>query len=250
MARLIGRIPGRQVLPGGARAQHPEDPVQDVAGIAPRPTAPIATQTRSWQERREDRPLGVGQVHAVEYDGHRNFVHSPRFGVYEIASNLPAIHGLAEIHQQMGDMPQALAYYQRVLQLAQFDPDLEDPVERLTQVISATPALTPPATVTVEELFDFDSLLQQLGETAPLAGLPEPPAVVVPSPIETVTLTAHAFDAFAGVEQQLRDRADQRAAEEKSERTDLANRRQAAVVAELEQWLAAIAVDRRAHDSV
>ena len=88
MARLIGRIPGRQVLPGGARAQHPEDPVQDVAGIAPRPTAPIATQTRSWQERREDRPLGVGQVHAVEYDGHRNFVHSPRFGVYEIASSL------------------------------------------------------------------------------------------------------------------------------------------------------------------
>ena len=91
MARLIGRIPGRQVLPGGARAQHPEDPVQDVAGIAPRPTAPIATQTRSWQERREDRPLGVGQVHAVEYDGHRNFVHSPRFGVYEIASSYPQL---------------------------------------------------------------------------------------------------------------------------------------------------------------
>ncbi len=165
-------------------------------------------------------------------------------------TNLPAIDGLAEIHQQMGDMPQVLAYYQRALQLAQFVPDLEDSVERLTQVVSATPALTPPATVKVEELFDFDSLLQQLGETAPLAGLPEPPAVVVPSPIETVTLTAHAFDAFAGVEQQLRDRADQRAAEEKSERTDLANRRQAAVVAELEQWLAAIAVDRRAHDPV
>ena len=113
----------------------------------------------------------------------------------------------------MGDMPQALAYYQRALQLAQFDPDLEDSVERLTQVVSATLALTPPATVKVEELFDFDSLLQQLGETAPMAGLSEPPAVVVPSPIETVTLTAHAFDAFAGVEKQLRDRADQRAAE-------------------------------------
>ena len=30
--------------------------------------------------------LGAGEVHAVEYDGHRNFDHSPRFGGYEMAS--------------------------------------------------------------------------------------------------------------------------------------------------------------------
>ena len=80
MARLIGRIPGRQVFPRGARAQHPEDPLQDVAGIAPRSPPPIAAQTGLGQERREDRPLGVGQVHAVEYDGHRNFVSDPYLG--------------------------------------------------------------------------------------------------------------------------------------------------------------------------
>ena len=71
-------------------------------------------------------------------------------------TNLPAIRGLAEIHQQRGEMPQALAFYRRALQLAQFDPDLEDSVERLTQVVSAAP--TPGK---VDELFDFDSLLMQ-----------------------------------------------------------------------------------------
>ena len=164
-------------------------------------------------------------------------------------TNLPAIRGLAEIHQQRGEMSQALAYYQRALHLAQFDPDLEDSVERLTQVVSASPVAAPAAPVRVEELFDFDSLLRQLGDTAaPLPVLRDAPLVVVASPIEAVDLTAHAADSFADVERELRNRAEHRAAEEKAARIDLANRRQSAVVADLEDWLSAIAVDRRAHD--
>ena len=174
-------------------------------------------------------------------------------------TNLPAIRGLAEIHQQRGEMPQALAFYRRALQLAQFDPDLEDSVERLTQVVSAAP--TPGK---VDELFDFDSLLMQLGETAAslsasaaegrygetspkLASL-DAVSVGGPSPIDSVDLSLHQDDSFADVERGLRDRAEQRAAEEKTARIDLVNRRQSAILADLEDWLSAIAVDRRAHE--
>ena len=174
-------------------------------------------------------------------------------------TNLPAIRGLAEIHQQRGEMPQALAFYRRALQLAQFDPDLEDSVERLTQVVSAAP--TPGK---VDELFDFDSLLMQLGETAAslsasaaegrygetspkLASL-DAASVGGPSPIDSVDLSLHQDDSFADVERGLRDRADRRAAEEKTSRIDLGNRRQSAILADLEDWLSAIAVDRRAHE--
>ena len=174
-------------------------------------------------------------------------------------TNLPAIRGLAEIPQQRGEMPQALAFYRRALQLAQFDPDLEDSVERLTQVVSAAP--TPGK---VDELFDFDSLLMQLGETAAslsasaaegrygetspkLASL-DAASVGGPSPIDSVDLSLHQDDSFADVERGLRDRADRRAAEEKTARIDLGNRRQSAILADLEDWLSAIAVDRRAHE--
>ena len=174
-------------------------------------------------------------------------------------TNLPAIRGLAEIHQQRGEMPQAHAVYRRALQLAQFDPDLEDSVERLTQVVSAAP--TPGK---VDELFDFDSLLMQLGETAAslsasaaegrygetspkLASL-DAASVGGPSPIDSVDLSLHQDDSFADVERGLRDRADRRAAEEKTARIDLGNRRQSAILADLEDWLSAIAVDRRAHE--
>ena len=169
-------------------------------------------------------------------------------------TNLSAIRGLAEIHQQRGNMAQAL-------QLAQFDPDLEDSVARLSPVVAPAPVLTPPTPVKVEELFDFDSLLRQLGETASasategrygetspkLAGL-HGASVGGPSPIETVDLNLHPQDSFADVERDLRERAEQRAADDKAARTLLAARRQSAIVAELEDWLAAIVVDRRTQD--
>jgi hypothetical protein len=76
MTRLIGGVPVREIHPRRARAQDPEDAVQHVARIPPRPAAPIATQARFRQERRENRPLGVGKVHTAEYDGRSYFVHS------------------------------------------------------------------------------------------------------------------------------------------------------------------------------
>ena len=79
MTRLIGRIPIGQVLPRRARAQDPQNPVQHVARIAPRPPAAIAPQPGFRQERFQDGPLRVSEVHAVEYDGDRNFVPPPCF---------------------------------------------------------------------------------------------------------------------------------------------------------------------------
>ncbi len=171
--------------------------------------------------------------------------------VQQAPNNLPAIRGLAEIHQQRGDLAQALAYYQRALQLAQFDPDLEDSVERLSRAVAPTPATATRPAANVEALFDFDSLLQQLGETAPLAEPVrlEAPPVVAASPIQTVDLSLYATDSFADVERELRERANQHAADEKAARSQLAARRQTAIVNELEEWLAAIAVDRQTNDA-
>jgi len=169
-------------------------------------------------------------------------------------TNLPAICGLAEIHQQRGDMAQALAHYQRALQLAQFDPDLEDSVERLSQAVAPAAVPAPPSPVKVEELFDFDALLKQLGDTGPLRepSAPVLPPVIAPSPLDAVDLQQQPPDALADVERDLRERAEQRAAEERAsvERTDqeavqVAARRQAAVVAELERWLVALEADRQ-----
>lgn len=185
-------------------------------------------------------------------------------------TNLPAIRGLAEIHQQRGDMAQALAHYQRALQLAQFDPDLEDSVERLCQVVAPEPVLVPPSPAKVEALFDFDSLLKQLGDTGPLRepSLPVRPPVIAASAIDAVDLQQQPADAFAEVERDLRERAELRAAEERAERfaaeeqaarervaqqtaeeqaarVQLAARRQAAVIADLERWLGAIEADRQ-----
>ena len=163
-------------------------------------------------------------------------------------TNLPAIRGLAEIHQQRGNMAQALAHYQHALQLAQFDPDLEDSVERLSQVVAPATVLVPPTPVKVEELFDFDSLLRQLGETSPKLAGTHGASVGGPSPIDAVDLSLHQNDAFADVERDLRERAEQRAADDKAARALLAAQRQSAIVAELEDWLVAIAVDRRTQD--
>jgi len=80
MTGLIRRIAVGEILPRRASPEDPEDPVQHVAGIAPWSPASIAAQTRLRQERRQDGPLRVCEIHAVEYDGDRNFVHNPASG--------------------------------------------------------------------------------------------------------------------------------------------------------------------------
>ena len=79
MTRLIGRIPPRQIVPRRPGAQDPQHAVEDGAGIGPRASATIGPPP--WTERRfEHGPLGVSEVHAVEYDGQHNFVHHPTLG--------------------------------------------------------------------------------------------------------------------------------------------------------------------------
>lgn len=79
MTRLIRRIAARQIVPRGAGAQDPQDAVQYGACFRPGSAAPVGATGRAKQ-RLEDGPLGVSQVHAVEYDGDRNFVHQPHLG--------------------------------------------------------------------------------------------------------------------------------------------------------------------------
>lgn len=74
MTGLVRGIAIGQILPGRARPQDPQNPVQDIAGIAPRTPPLVAAEAGLREQRRERRPLRVSQVHAVEYDGHRNFV--------------------------------------------------------------------------------------------------------------------------------------------------------------------------------
>ena len=79
VAGLIRGIARRQIVPRRAGAQHPEHAVEDGACIRPRAPASIGTSPRT-ERGFEHGPLGVSEVHAVEYDGDRNFVHRPRSG--------------------------------------------------------------------------------------------------------------------------------------------------------------------------
>jgi tetratricopeptide (TPR) repeat protein len=58
--------------------------------------------------------------------------------------NLAAIRGLAEIHHQQGDLPEALAHYQMALGLARNDPDLEQAVEDLSRQLASDHLATLP----------------------------------------------------------------------------------------------------------
>ncbi len=85
--------------------------------------------------------------------------------VSNASDNLAAIRGLAEIHQRRGEMTEALDFYRRALELARHDPDLEETVERMEKQV-ALPAASEPE-VSVEALFDFDRLVEQLGAETP-----------------------------------------------------------------------------------
>ena len=161
--------------------------------------------------------------------------------------NLAANRAMAEIHQQRGEMADALHHYKKALQLAQFDPDLEDAVERIEHAVSPPrPAPKPEASpVKVEDLFDFDTLLAQLGgRTQPKPEMPEPidlaAIVLAPSELDSVTLSDS--DPFAALEKQLRETEEQRPYQHPDALAESA--REVAVLDELEGWLAAIAADR------
>lgn len=184
--------------------------------------------------------------------------------VTDVPTNLAAIRGLAEIFQRRGRMTEALEYYRRALDLARHDPDLEDTVERISQVVAPAPAPPPSFHVPVEELFDFDSLIRQLGEinvpevpqvpevrqvpqVPQVPGVLQVPDVLAPSVLESVELEDDDTDSLAVMERELRELEEQRARDELAARELLAIRRRDAGVAALELWLAAVMADRHRH---
>ena len=158
--------------------------------------------------------------------------------------NLPANRALAEVYQKRGQLPEALAQFKRALELAKFDPDIEHEVQRIENVVSPPPPAPlrpdrPP--VAVEDLFDFDTLLEQLGgRTQPKPELPAVPVVAAPSILQKVELAADAGDPLSQLEQQLRE-TEQKVYVAAPSEEELHERR---VLADLEDWLDAIVTDR------
>jgi tetratricopeptide (TPR) repeat protein len=162
--------------------------------------------------------------------------------------NLAANRAMAEIFQQRGQLAEALTYYKAALQLAQHDPDLEHAVERIEQVVSPPPPKSteaPPPSI--EDLFDFDTLLAQLGgrtQPKPDISPPSMPLTPIVRPLADVELPADDSDPFALLEKHLRESDEQRPHED----PDLVEQRQhqERVIADLEHWLEAIVNDRDA----
>jgi tetratricopeptide (TPR) repeat protein len=185
------------------------------------------------------------------------------------SDNLAANRALAEVYQKRGQLPEALEQFKRALDVAKFDPDIEHEVQRIQNVVSPPPP--PPraeaSPIAVEDLFDFDTLLAQLGgRTQPKPEFPtaNEPIVAAPSALDAVSLRADDSDPLSVLERQLRENEDKKQYEDvpvflarKPEisgepdvivptEEELHERR---VLAELESWLAAIVADRHNHIS-
>ncbi len=150
--------------------------------------------------------------------------------------NLPALRGLAEIHEKKGNLQRALGYYRRALEMAHYDPDLDETVRAIAEELDRPHAraneeglsfeqarkelldapsrvpLVPPKTPV-----DFAHVLQSLGyePNAPappaveawLSGqVPAPPAPIEPAAVPPATSSSDALDAdfLAQLEQDLR----------------------------------------------
>lgn len=169
--------------------------------------------------------------------------------------NLAAIRAVADIHQRQNRLPQSLEFYQRALALARFDPELEATVERIKQALAPPPPPVAPAPVKVdvEDLFDFDSLLRQLGgaNAGPVPEVPEPGAPV-PSLVDAAVVL-ESDDPFSELERQLREKetvpdvpaasVDEQQVEERR-LADEASRHERQVLQQLEGWLDAIVASR------
>jgi len=170
-------------------------------------------------------------------------------GVLDAApGDLPAMRALAELYQRRGMMSEALVHYRRALQLSQHDVDLEQTVGHVQQQVDPSGQTSPaPAAgaAPIEELFNFDSLLAQLGVATQASEPNQPQAAPVPSVIGAVELPADDQDSFALIERRLREHEEQHLIEERQAReAEAEQRRRVLVMEELENWLAAIAADR------
>jgi tetratricopeptide (TPR) repeat protein len=166
--------------------------------------------------------------------------------------NLAANRGVAEIYRRRGQLNDALMHYKIALQLARHDPELERAVQQIQDALSPPPPPKPDtAPIAVEDLFDFDTLLEQLGGPAELtieAAAPVEPVAPSgePQPILAAPLeTPHpGGDPLAVLEQRLRESDDQRGYLNRRMRST--RRHNERVMARLQSWLDAIVIDRRA----
>ena len=172
--------------------------------------------------------------------------------------NLAANRAIAEMYQLRGQLSDALVHYKRALQLAKYDPDLEHQVERIENVVSPPPPPEPKSQSTptaIEDLFDFDTLLEQLGgrtepspESTPPPGA-TPAMAVTASALDSVELNEDDSDPFSLLERQLRESEGQRGYE-KVEASSFDERAiDQRVMADLEDWLSAITRDREQRPS-
>ena len=169
--------------------------------------------------------------------------------------NLAANRAIAEMYQLRGQLSEALVHYKRALELAKYDPDLEHQVERIENVVS--PPVSPgPKTesipASIEDLFDFDALIEQLGvSTHPKAGSTPPPPViaVTAGALDTVELTDDDNDPFSRLERQLRNSDEQRAYQDVVDNPPDERALDRRVMAELEDWLSAIVTAREQRPS-
>lgn len=183
----------------------------------------------------------------IELDQLDEAEHELAYVLDSAPDNLAANRALAEVFQKRGQLPAALAQYRRALELARFDPEIEQQVNAIEAEIAPPERVKaePTPAPAVEDLFDFDTLLQQLGGRSQPAQSPEaPPAAqpstIAPSQVQSVTLVADESDPFSILERQLRE-TDQAPASAMPSAEELAAQR---VLSELEDWLAAIAVHR------
>ncbi len=170
--------------------------------------------------------------------------------LHSAPDNLAANRAVAEIYQRRGQLNDALTHYRIALQLAKHDPELERAVERIQSAVSPPPAKIETAPVPVEELFDFDALLEQLGAAGqPSSPAPAPMPVsasdIEPAPpLAPTGLEPDSADHLAVLEQRLRESEEQRGYIDRQ--AAARRRRDERVVARLESWLGAIMIDRHA----
>ncbi len=172
--------------------------------------------------------------------------------LHSAPDNLAANRAVAEIYQRRGQLNDALTHYKIALQLAQHDPELERAVERIQKAVAPPPpSIIEAAPIAVEDLFDFDTLLAQLGATAAPAVAPAAPIDPVargsePDPVPAELFEAGLDDAdhLAVLEHRLRESDEQRAYLDR--RITAARRRDERVIARLQSWLDAILIARHA----
>ena len=65
VARLIGRVAIGQIRPLRSGAQNPERPVENLPPVLARSAATILAPPILWQQRFDELPLGIREIHGV-----------------------------------------------------------------------------------------------------------------------------------------------------------------------------------------